>query len=99
MNAVTSGIFSATRSHLPLTFADDERALEVSLRICAEPQDAAKMVFIRDTLTLEDFYVSPSLRAEVESHPRLTITGETPLSFTDGVMQTPWQMEPVLEYA
>ncbi|MCY4410411.1 MAG: hypothetical protein OXC27_08095 [Caldilineaceae bacterium] len=99
MNAVTSGIFSATRSHLPLTFADDERTLQVALRICAEPHDAAKMVFIRDTLTLEDFYVSPSLRAEVESHPRLTITGEVPLTFNDGVMQTPWQLEPELEYA
>ena len=60
MNAVTSGIFSATRSHLPLTFADDQRALEVALRICAEPQDEARMVFIRDTLSLEDFYVSPA---------------------------------------
>ena len=95
MNAVTSGIFSATRSHLPLTFADDERALQVALRICAEPQDAAKMVFVRDTLSLEDFYVSPSLREEVEAHPRLTITGEAPLSFTHGVMQKPWQLEPV----
>ena len=57
------------------------------------------MVFIRDTLTLEDFYVSPSLRAEVESHPRLTISGEAPLTFMDGVMQTPWQLEPELEYA
>ena len=99
MNAVTSGIFSATRSHLPLTFADDERALEVSLRICAEPQEAARMVFIRDTLSLEDFYISPSMRAEAEAHPRLSISDEVPLSFEHGSMQNPWQLEPVLAYA
>ncbi|MEZ4830601.1 MAG: hypothetical protein R2873_01135 [Caldilineaceae bacterium] len=93
-NAVTSGIFGMFRTHLPITMADDERALQVAVRGCAEPPEEATMVFIRDTLSLEHFYVSPSLRQIVEDHPRLKIVDEVPLSFADGTMQSPWQMEP-----
>lgn len=98
-NAITSGIFGMFRTHLPITMADDERALHVAVRGCAEPPDEAKMVFIRDTLSLEHFYVSPSLRETVEAHPRLKIVDEVPLSFEDGVMCSPWQMEPAKLYA
>ncbi|MBI1293699.1 DUF2088 domain-containing protein [bacterium] len=93
-NAITSGIFGMFRTHLPITMADDERALHVAVRGCAEPPEEAKMVFIRDTLSLEHFYVSPSLRETVEAHPRLKIVDEVPLSFEEGVMNSPWQMEP-----
>lgn len=93
-NAVTSGVFGMFRVHLPITMADDERALEVAVRGCAEPAEEARMVFIQDTLTLEHFYVSPSLRSAVEEHPRLEITGEIPLTFTDGTMTSPWEMVP-----
>lgn len=93
-NAITSGIFSAQRSHIPLTMPTDETTLWTALRICAEPQDAARMVFIRDTLSLENFYVSPNMRELVEAHPRLHIVEEVPLSFENGVMTSPWQLEP-----
>lgn len=92
-NAITSGIFSAQRSHIPLVMPDDQTALFTAVRICAEPPAEARFVFIRDTLSLEDFYVSPSMRAVVEAHPRLSIVAEVPLSFEDGQMTSPWVME------
>ncbi len=92
-NSVTSGIFGMQRVHMPITMADDQRALEVALRGCAEPPETARMVFIRDTLTLDRLWVSPSLRAAVAEHPRLAIAGEVPLSFQDGVMTSPWTLE------
>ncbi len=93
-NAITAGIFGMFRVHLPITMADDERALQVAVRGCAEPPEEARFVFIRDTLSLSDFYVSPSLREAVEAHPRLEITGQVPLRFEQGVMVSPWRMEP-----
>jgi hypothetical protein len=79
--------------------ADDERALQVAVRGCAEPPAEAKMVFIQDTLSLEHFFVSPSLRQIVEAHPRLRIVEEVPLRFENGTMSSPWQMEPAKQYA
>ncbi len=94
-NAVTSGIFGMWRVSMPITMADDRRALEVATRGCGQPPEAARMVFIRDTLTLDRLWVSPSLRAEVEAHPRLSIVDESPLSFDGGgIMTSPWQLEP-----
>ncbi len=93
-NAITAGIFGMFRVHLPITMADDQRALQVALRGCAEPPEQARLVFIQDTLSLTDLYVSPSLRAAVEAHPRLTVVGEVPLRFQEGRMVSPWRMEP-----
>ncbi len=91
-NAISSGILGMWRAHLPLTMADDRRALQVALRGCAQPPEAARMVFIQDTLSLDEFYVSPSLRPAVEAQPRLSITGEIGLSFDQkGAMMTPWR--------
>ena len=93
-NGITSGIFGMFRNALPITMPTDRQALNVALLSCAMPQDEARMVFIRDTLTLDRLFVSPSLRAAVEAHPRLTITGEVPLAFDqDGLLQSPWTME------
>jgi hypothetical protein len=81
------------RVSLPITMADDRRALQAAVRGCAMPQEEARMVFIRDTLTLNRFYASPSLRAAVEAHPRLTLAGEIPLDFDrSGVMISPWRL-------
>ncbi len=95
-NAVTSGIFGMFRVSLPITMADDRRALQVSVRGCAMPAEQARMVFIRDTLTLDHIFVSPSLRQAVLDHPRLTLVDEVPLSFgTAGNMLSPWALSAV----
>jgi hypothetical protein len=92
-NCITSGIFGMFRVALPITMPSDRAALEVALRGCARPWDRARMVFIRDTLTLDHIWVSPNLRQAVEEHPRLSIQEEAPLQFTaDGVMRCPWAL-------
>ena len=95
-NAVTSGIFGVFRVSLPITMPDDRRALQVALRGCAVPPDQARMVFIKDTLSLEHFFVSPSLRQAVLDHPRLTLAEEVPMNFgTAGNMLSPWALSAV----
>ncbi|HXF62267.1 MAG TPA: hypothetical protein VNK95_11665, partial [Caldilineaceae bacterium] len=65
----------------------------VAVRGCAMPPEAARMVFIQDTLTLDKLWVSPSLRRAVEEHPRLSLVEEVPLSFAgNGAMTSPWQL-------
>ena len=94
-NSLTAGIFGMFRVSLPITMADDRRALQAALRGCGQPQETARIVFIRDTLTLGQLWVSPSLRAAVEAHPRLRVVDEIPLEFsTDGTMTTPWALDP-----
>lgn len=92
-NAVTSGIFGMYRVSLPITMPSDEKSLHVALRGCARPPAEARMVFIRNTLFVDDFFASPCLREEIEAHPRLSIAGERPLAFSEpGVMTSPWQL-------
>ena len=92
-NCITSGIFGMFRVSLPITMPDDKRTLEVALRGCAQPQADARMVFIRDTLTVDHLWVSPNLRQAVEEHPRLSILEEVPLEFAaDGRMLCPWSL-------
>ncbi len=95
-NAVTATTFGLKRSGIPITMADDRRAMEVAVRACgAEPGSDITFVFTHNTLTVEHLWVSPSLRAQVEAHPRLKIVGESPLIFDEsGNMISPWQMEP-----
>ncbi len=92
-NAVTSGIFGMWRVSMPITMADDRRALQVAIRGCARPPEAARMVFIRDTLALDRLWVSPNLRQAVNEHPRLKIVDEVPFTFGEhGNMVSPWSL-------
>lgn len=95
-NAITSGIFGMFRVSLPITMPSDLRALQVAVRGCAMPPEQARMVFIRDTLTLDTIWVSPSLREAVEAHPRLQIEEEVPFTFNEvGTLQSPWSLSDV----
>ncbi len=92
-NCITSGIFGMFRVSLPITMPSDRAAIEVAVRGCANPQPNTRMVFIRDTLTVDHLWVSPNLRQAVEEHPRLSILEEVPLEFTaNGVMRSPWAL-------
>lgn len=92
-NSLTSGILGMWRASLPMTMADDQRAIQAALLGCAEPPEQAKLVLIRDTLTLDKLWVSESLRTEVEAHPRLALIDEVPFTFSEnGLMASPWQM-------
>jgi hypothetical protein len=92
-NAITSGIFGMFRASTPITMADDRRALQASVRGCGQPAESARIVMIKDTLSVDKLWVSPSLRSAVEAHPRLSIVGEAPLQFGQaGNLQSPWQL-------
>ena len=96
-NCITSGIFGMFRVSLPITMPDDKRTLQVALRGCARPFDEARMVFIRDTLTVDHLWVSPNLREAVEEHPRLTLLDEVPLAFgVKNNMTSPWALSEVV---
>jgi hypothetical protein len=92
-NCITSGIFGMFRVALPITMPDDMKALQVAVRGCARGFEDARMVFIRDTLSVDRLWVSPNLRQAVEEHPRLSIVGEVPLAFAKkGNMTSPWKL-------
>ncbi len=95
-NGITSGIFGMFRVSLPITMPDDRRTLQAAIRGCARPYEDARMVFIRDTLTVDHLWVSPNLRQAVDEHPRLKVVSEVPLTFAaKGNMRSPWQLSEV----
>lgn len=92
-NAISAGVLGMWRAHLPVTLPDDRRALHVAVRGCGQAQEAARLVFIEDTMNLNTLWVSPNLRDVVEAHPRLSIIEETPLRFGEkGNMLSPWSL-------
>jgi hypothetical protein len=82
------------RASLPLTLPDDRRAIQAAVRGCGQPQqETARLVFIRDTLSLDYFWVSPSLREAVETQPGVTVVEEVALQFDQtGRIVSPWEM-------
>jgi len=81
MNAVTSSCPEAVR--IPLHFNTDREVIDTALNTIGlvEPQNA-RVVHIRDTLHLEEMYVSQAMLAEVEKSKSLSIVGAArPLKF------------------
>ena len=96
-NALTAGILGMQRNSLPLTAPNDRSALRVSLHNCGHPMREARLVFIRDTLTLDRLWVSGNLREFVGEHPHLEVVAQRPLTFSpDGSMRSPWDLESVI---
>ena len=92
-NSVTSGIFGMQRVHVPITMADDRRALEVALCCCGEPAPQATWVWIHNTSKLRRLWVSPNLRQAVEAHAHLRLVREVALQFdASGRLLQPWEM-------
>ncbi len=92
-NGVTSGTFGPMRGGIPWTMINDERAIQVAVRTCGQPWATSKIVFIDNTLRLDRFWISPSLRDEAAAHSRLTLKGDVPLAFDDGFIQSPWKLK------
>jgi hypothetical protein len=81
MNAVTSSCPEAVR--IPVHFNTDREVIDTALNTIGlvEPQNA-RVVHIRDTLHLEEMYVSQAMLAEVEKSKTLSIVGAArPLKF------------------
>ena len=65
MNCLTSGIFGIARVGLPIVMADDRRAISVAVNGCAQPPDAARIVFATDTLHVNQVWVAPWMADEI----------------------------------
>lgn len=67
---------------IPITLPTDRDVIDAGLR--GRSGDEARVLLIRNTLDLEDLWVSDALLAEVEAAPELAVTGVTrPLEFSD----------------
>jgi len=81
MNAVTSSCPEAVR--IPLYFDTDREVIDTALKTIGlvEPQNA-RIVHIRDTLHLEEMYISQAMLAEAEKSKDISIIGTArPLKF------------------
>jgi hypothetical protein len=93
-NSITAGILDMYRAALPITVASDRQALQVAVRCHGQPAEHAGLVFLRDTLKLDEFWVSPNFLPQVNAHPRLAVVEEVPLTFGDGgKMTSPWSLD------
>ncbi len=93
-NAYTSGIFGMFRAALPITMPNDRRALQVAVHGCGRPLETARWVFIENTLKLDQLWVSGTLGAQVQEHPRLQALDAVPLSFdANGMLTSPWHLD------
>ncbi|MEJ2164704.1 MAG: lactate racemase domain-containing protein [Desulfobacterales bacterium] len=81
MNAVTSSCPEAVR--IPLYFDTDREVIDTALNTIGlvEPQNA-RIVHIRDTLHLEEMYISQAMLAEAEKSKEISVIGSArPLKF------------------
>ena len=81
MNALTANAVETVR--IPIVLESDREAIEVALQSANSP--APRVVWIKNTLALEDLLVSEALLPDVGERPNLSVEGEArALSFDDG---------------
>ncbi len=87
MNCLTAGNYAGAKQ--PITLPNDQLLLATALA-SLDPQ-TAQVVYIRNTLDLETFWVSPGMLAQVAAHDNLTVVGEPqPVRFDEeGTLQRP----------
>jgi len=79
INAVTSTNIEAAR--IPVTLETDREALETAFSTCGNSEEACRLVWIRNTLKLDQFIATESLLDEIHELPNLTVLerlGELP---------------------
>lgn len=90
INTITSGFLE--RGFVPVKMPDDRKAISVALKTCGRPVDwdNARIVVIKNTISLSTMYISPALVGEL---PAEYSSEATPLTdvFTDqGELRLPW---------
>lgn len=74
INGLTSGIGGVQRVKLPMLLPSDVDAICAGLLTCGRAEAAhARVVRIKNTLEIGDFFVSESLLSEARAHPRLEV--------------------------
>ncbi|NQU04268.1 MAG: DUF362 domain-containing protein [Syntrophaceae bacterium] len=74
-NALTTGLWTSVRT--PITLENDKVVVEAALSKISSP-DRVRMARIRNTLMLEDFWVTEALLTELDAHKGIIID-ETPV--------------------
>ncbi|HWR05597.1 hypothetical protein [Sporomusa sp.] len=89
INTITSGFLE--RCFVPVVMPTDYEAIQVALKTCgrAVEWDTARMVFVKNTLSLSGLYISPALLCEIPAGygDPLTVSG---VFNTDRELVLPW---------
>jgi hypothetical protein len=72
-NVIATGVYSAGR--IPITFDHEREILDIILRKMEWPEKA-RLVRIRNTLHLDEFFVTEALIPEVKKNEKLSLAGE-----------------------
>jgi hypothetical protein len=78
LNCITSGILGIQRAAIPVVAPTDQAAIETALRVCGRPDvQNARVVRIKNTLSLGEMDVTPGLLAEALPGISITPVGES----------------------
>ncbi len=89
-NGITSHDLQGIK--IPAVMPNDRTAVKMALETCigADSPEGFRMVWMKNTLCLDSFFISPALLAEARTDPDLEILGEArPVSF-DEAGNIPW---------
>ena len=83
INAITSGVLAAAR--IPINLPTDYEAIQVALKTCARvDHPKSRIVWIKNTLSLEKIFASESLLPEIRKNSQLEVLGDPkPMSFDE----------------
>jgi len=77
LNIITSGITGIQRAAIPLVAPTERAAIETALRVCGRPDvENARVVRIKNTLSLSEMDVSIGLLPDVKTNSELSSEGE-----------------------
>ncbi len=84
INAITSGVMASAR--LPMHVSTDREAIQLALKTCPRVNHPeSRIVWIKNTLSLEKIYASEPLLPEIRRHPQIELLGDPqPMKFDGG---------------
>lgn len=90
INTITSGFLE--RGFVPVKMSDDYKAINVALRTCGRPVewDSARIVVIKNTISLSKMYISPALIKEVPTEYVVEDTAVNEVFNSIGELTLPW---------
>ncbi|MDT7649488.1 MAG: hypothetical protein QOI36_894 [Pseudonocardiales bacterium] len=96
INAMTSGLGGPQRAQVPMAMPTDRSTVAAAILTCGRSDlGGVTLVRMRNTLDLEQLWVSESLRERVLADPKLEITGDAvPMTFDDHGHLLPWAYAP-----
>ena len=58
---------------IPVIMPTEKLAIQCAIKTCTQiPKEGVRLVRIRNTLSLQEFFISPALIGEANAHPDLT---------------------------